>query len=61
MNDAIKIFLKPWASLKLTVVLLAAATFIVFPPSKAEASKPFSVHGFLHNAHFFDKDRSAKA
>jgi OFA family oxalate/formate antiporter-like MFS transporter len=39
----------------------AAATFIVFPPRKEEASQPFSVHGFLHNAHLFDRDRSAKA
>jgi len=39
----------------------AAATFIVFPPNKAEASRPFSVHGFLHNAHFFDRDKTAPA
>lgn len=35
----------------------AVATATVFPPSKSEASKPFSVHGFLGNAHFFEHDR----
>ncbi|MBI5157011.1 MAG: OFA family MFS transporter [Acidimicrobiia bacterium] len=35
----------------------AVATAVVFPPSKAEASKPFTVHGFVQNAHVFDHDR----
>ena len=33
----------------------AAASFLVFPPHHDEASKPFSVHGFLHNAHLFER------
>ncbi|NNF68895.1 MAG: OFA family MFS transporter [Acidimicrobiia bacterium] len=37
-------------------VVGAVATAVVFPPSHEEASKPFSVHGFLHNAHFFDHE-----
>ncbi len=32
----------------------AVASFLVFPPHHDEASRPFSVHGFLHNAHLFD-------
>ena len=32
----------------------AVATWVVFPPTRAESSKPLSVHGFVHNAHFFD-------
>ena len=39
----------------------ALATFVVYPPSKAEAARPFSVHGFLHNAHFFDHDKPQTA
>jgi len=35
----------------------AAATAVVFPPSKTEAARPFSVDGFVGNAHFFDHDR----
>ncbi|NNC74296.1 MAG: OFA family MFS transporter [Acidimicrobiia bacterium] len=34
----------------------AVATAVVFPPSHQEATKPFSVHGFMHNAHFFDHE-----
>jgi OFA family oxalate/formate antiporter-like MFS transporter len=34
----------------------AVASFLVFPPHRDEASLPFSVHGFLHNAHLFDHD-----
>ena len=30
----------------------AIASFFVFPPHHDEAERPFSVHGFLHNAHF---------
>lgn len=30
----------------------AAASYLVFPPHHDEAEKPFSVHGFVHNAHF---------
>jgi OFA family oxalate/formate antiporter-like MFS transporter len=33
----------------------AVASFLVFPPHHDEASRPFSVHGFLHNAHLFEK------
>jgi OFA family oxalate/formate antiporter-like MFS transporter len=33
----------------------AVASFLVFPPRHDEATKPFSVHGFLHNAHLFEK------
>ncbi len=40
-------------------VIGAAATAIVFPPHLDEAEKPFSVHGFLHNAHLFDHGRAA--
>ncbi|MCP3975418.1 MAG: OFA family MFS transporter [bacterium] len=29
----------------------AAASYLVFPPHHDEAEKPFSVHGFVHNAH----------
>ncbi len=32
----------------------AVATALVYPPSLDESSKPFSVHGFLHNAHLTD-------
>jgi len=34
----------------------AAASAIVFPPHHDEATKHFSVHGFLHQGHFFDHD-----
>jgi OFA family oxalate/formate antiporter-like MFS transporter len=37
----------------------AVAAFMVFPPHHDEAEKPFSVHGFLHNAHLFEKERSS--
>ena len=30
----------------------AVASYFVFPPHHDEAERPFSVHGFLHNAHF---------
>ncbi len=33
----------------------AVAAAIVFPPHHDEATRPFSVHGFLHNAHLFDR------
>jgi OFA family oxalate/formate antiporter-like MFS transporter len=36
----------------------ATASFLVFPPHHDEASKPFSVHGFVHNAHLFEKEDS---
>ncbi|MCP4964284.1 MAG: OFA family MFS transporter [bacterium] len=36
----------------------ALASFLVFPPHHDEASRPFSVHGFLHNAHLFEKEKS---
>ncbi|MDH3755390.1 MAG: OFA family MFS transporter [Acidimicrobiia bacterium] len=34
----------------------AVATSLVFPPRHDEAVKPFSVHGFLHNAHLFEHE-----
>jgi OFA family oxalate/formate antiporter-like MFS transporter len=39
-------------------LLGAAAAFMVFPPHRDEASQPFSVHGFLHNAHLFEKEKT---
>lgn len=39
-------------------LLGAIATAIVFPPSHAEAQEPFTVRRFVHNAHFFERDRS---
>jgi OFA family oxalate/formate antiporter-like MFS transporter len=32
----------------------AGASALVFPPHRTEATKSFSVHGFMHNAHLFD-------
>ena len=32
----------------------AIAVSLVFPPHHDEATRPFSVHGFLHNAHLFE-------
>jgi OFA family oxalate/formate antiporter-like MFS transporter len=32
----------------------AVASYLVFPPHHDEAERPFSVHGFLHNAHLFE-------
>lgn len=32
----------------------AVASSLVFPPHRDEAERPFSVHGFLHNAHLFE-------
>lgn len=40
-------------------VVGALAAAVVFPPHLDEAEKPFSVHGFLHNAHFLDHGRTA--
>jgi len=34
----------------------AVAAYLVFPPHHDEAEKPFSVHGFVHNAHLFEKE-----
>ena len=34
----------------------AVAAFLVFPPHHDEAERPFSVHGFLHNAHLFERE-----
>ncbi|MES9886901.1 MAG: OFA family MFS transporter [Candidatus Sedimenticola sp. 6PFRAG1] len=34
----------------------AVATAIVFPPHHDEATEHFSVHGFLHQGHFFDHE-----
>ena len=36
----------------------ALAASLVFPPHRDEAQKPFSVHGFLHNAHLFERERT---
>jgi OFA family oxalate/formate antiporter-like MFS transporter len=36
-------------------VVGAIAAFLVFPPHHGEATKPFSVHGFLHNVHLFEE------
>jgi OFA family oxalate/formate antiporter-like MFS transporter len=33
----------------------AVAAWMVFPPHLDEARKPFTVHGFIHNAHFFGR------
>jgi OFA family oxalate/formate antiporter-like MFS transporter len=32
----------------------AGASALVFPPHHSEATRSFSVHGFMHNAHLFD-------
>ncbi|NNC80411.1 MAG: OFA family MFS transporter [Acidimicrobiales bacterium] len=37
-------------------IIGALASAIVYPPHHDEAMDHFSVHGFLHNAHFFDHD-----
>jgi len=37
----------------------AVASAIVFPPRHEEATRPLSVHGFLHNAHLFDHEKTA--
>ncbi len=34
----------------------ALASSILFPPHREETHQPFSVHGFLHQAHVFDHD-----
>lgn len=34
----------------------AVAAYLVFPPHHDEALRPFSVHGFLHNAHLFESE-----
>lgn len=39
-------------------VVGAVASGLVFPPRHDEATQPFSVHGFLHNAHLFDHGRT---
>ncbi|MDH3607571.1 MAG: MFS transporter, partial [Acidimicrobiia bacterium] len=36
----------------------AVAAHLVFPPHHDEAERPFSVHGFLHNAHLFEPEPS---
>ena len=37
----------------------AVSAWLVFPPHHAEATRPFSVHGFLHNAHLFETPEAA--
>lgn len=39
-------------------LLGAAASALIFPPHHDEATQPFSVHGFLHQAHVFDHDEA---
>jgi OFA family oxalate/formate antiporter-like MFS transporter len=36
----------------------AAASALVFPPSREEAAKPFTMSGFLHNAHVLDRKKA---
>ncbi len=36
----------------------ALAAYLVFPPHHDEATRPFSVHGFFHNAHLFEPEPS---
>ena len=38
-------------------LLGAGASAIIFPPRRDEAHQPFSVHGFLHQAHLFDHEQ----
>ncbi len=38
-------------------IIGALAASIVFPPHHDEATRPLSVHGFLHSAHLFDHER----
>lgn len=38
----------------------AVASYLVFPPHHDEATRPFSVHGFLHNAHLFEQEEAAR-
>jgi OFA family oxalate/formate antiporter-like MFS transporter len=37
----------------------AAASAMVYPPQHDEATRPFSMHGFLHNAHMFERGQRA--
>jgi OFA family oxalate/formate antiporter-like MFS transporter len=37
----------------------ALAAFLVFPPHRDEASLPFNLHRFLHNAHLFEASESS--
>lgn len=39
-------------------IIGAVAAAVVFPPHHDEAMQPFSVHGFLHNAHLLDHGRT---
>jgi OFA family oxalate/formate antiporter-like MFS transporter len=39
----------------------AVASLLVYPPHRDEASRPFSVHGFLHNAHLFEHEEAKAA
>jgi OFA family oxalate/formate antiporter-like MFS transporter len=39
----------------------AAASALVFPPHRDEASRPISVHGFMHNAHLFEHEEDRVA
>ncbi len=38
----------------------AGAAWLVFPPHHDEATRPFSVHGFLHNAHLFEQPETTE-
>lgn len=39
----------------------AIAVALVFPPHHDEATRHFSVHGFLHQSHFFDHKQNSQA
>ena len=41
-------------------ILGAVASFFVFPPHHDEAERHFSVHGFLHNAHLFERENDSR-
>ena len=34
---------------------------LVFPPHHDEATKPFSMHGFVHNLHLFEKEKEGSS
>ena len=41
-------------------ILGALAAYLVFPPHHDEAERPFSMHGFLHNAHLFEHEEDTR-
>ncbi len=42
-------------------LLGAVAAYLIFPPHHDEATKPFSVHGFVHNLHLFEKEKEGSS